>query len=125
VGGEALYEGTVPVMILKVPGIDLTAIGRIEPGPGEEAVVEQDPEQGLYRKLVIGAGTLVGAILLGSSQHVAAVTTAIREKADVSRYLPALRSGDWAVLEALALPPGWSAVCLLNKQIAYLSGHGG
>jgi NAD(P)H-nitrite reductase large subunit len=102
VGGEALYEGTVPVMILKVPGIDLTTIGRIEPGPGEEAVVEQDPEQGLYRKLVFDGSRVVGAIVLGSSQHVAAATSAIRGKADVSRYLAALRSGDWAVLEAVA-----------------------
>ena len=91
VGGERRYEGVVPVTILKVVGIELASIGRIHTEPGDEAIVHEGT--GRYRKLVIADGRLVGAILLGPGNDVAAVRTAITKGFDVTPVLGALRQG--------------------------------
>ena len=101
VGGERRYEGVVPVTILKVVGIELTSIGRFEPaGARDEAIVVEEGTR--YRKLVISEGRVVGAILLGYTQEVAAVRTAITRGFDVSAHLDALRAGRWDVLAGMS-----------------------
>ena len=64
--GSARYRGTVVQNRLKVAGVDLLCLGDTQPqgGPGEEHR-HADPERGVYRKLVVREGRLVGAILLG------------------------------------------------------------
>ena len=57
--------------------------------------------RGRYRKLVISGGRIVGAILLGHGNDVAAVRTAITRGFDVSNELDALRAGRWDVLAQL------------------------
>jgi NADPH-dependent 2,4-dienoyl-CoA reductase/sulfur reductase-like enzyme/ferredoxin len=100
VGGEKIYEPPVPVTILKVVGIELASLGRFEAaGPHEEAIALEDA--GRYRKLVISGGRIVGAILLGHGNDVAAVRTAITRGFDVSNELGALRAGRWDVLAQL------------------------
>jgi NAD(P)H-nitrite reductase large subunit len=94
VGGDRVYEGVIPVTILKVVGIELASIGRIHAEPGDEAIVHEDAAAGRYRKLLIGAdGKLAGAILLGPGNDVAAVRTAITRGFDVTPELPRLRQG--------------------------------
>src|SRR4051812_22053504 len=92
-GGEGTYEGIVPVTILKVVGIELASIGRIHAEPGDEAIVHEDAAGGRYRKLLIANGKLVGAILLGPGNDVAAVRTAITRGLDVTPELGGLRQG--------------------------------
>lgn len=101
-GGDKSYEGYVPVTVLKVVGIELTSIGRIEPEAGDEAIVLEDPDEDRYRKLVVEGDRLVGAILLGYSQEASLVATAVKRGLDVGPLLPALRAGDWSALEAVA-----------------------
>ena len=62
--------------------------------------LEEDEGQ-RYRKLVISDGRIVGAILLGYSQEVAPVRTAITRELDISSGLEDLRTGDWGVLGEL------------------------
>jgi nitrite reductase (NADH) large subunit len=100
VGGSKTYEGVVPVTILKVVGIELASIGRFEPQSAHDEVIVLE-EDGRYRKLLISEGRIVGAILLGYSQEVALVRTAINARLDVSRRLDALRAGRWEVLDAV------------------------
>jgi nitrite reductase (NADH) large subunit len=103
VGGSRRYEGVVPVTILKVVGIELTSIGRFEPaGPEEEVIALEEAGGTKYRKLVISEGVIVGAILLGYTQEVAAVRTAITRGFDVRAHLDALRAGRWDVLTGLS-----------------------
>jgi nitrite reductase (NADH) large subunit len=83
--GSARYEGTVPSTTLKVVGLDLTSIGVIS---GEEAGFEElrraEPAKGIYEKLVLQDGRVVGAILLGSRSRVPAVSKLVAEGIDVS-----------------------------------------
>ena len=98
-GGERVYEGSVPVTLLKVVGVELASIGRFEASSPDESVLAlEDPAEQRYRKLVIAGGAIVGAILLGYPRDVAAVTAAIKERRDVTRHIEALQAGNWDVL---------------------------
>jgi nitrite reductase (NADH) large subunit len=102
VGGSKAYEGVVPVTILKVVGVELASIGRFErESPDEEVIALEEDDGRRYRKLVLSSGRIVGAILLGYSQEVALVRTAINDQLDVSRRLDELRAGRWEALSSL------------------------
>jgi nitrite reductase (NADH) large subunit len=99
-GGERRYEGTVPVTMLKVLGVDLLSVGRFEGGEGEEVVALEDSQEHSYRKLVIAEGRVVGAILIARQGDAPLVTEAVKEGRDVSGVLEELRRGEWGVLRA-------------------------
>jgi nitrite reductase (NADH) large subunit len=101
-GGDKAYSPPVPVTILKVVGIELASLGRFEAAAHEESIVFEDPAAGRYRKLVIADGRIVGAILLGHGNDVAAVRTAITRSFDVTARIDALRAGRWDVLTQLS-----------------------
>ncbi|MET0768805.1 MAG: FAD-dependent oxidoreductase, partial [Solirubrobacteraceae bacterium] len=100
-GGDKAYVGSIPFTMLKVVGVELTSIGRFEEQAGDQVVAIEEPG-GRYRKLVIEDGRIVGAILLGYSQEVAAVRTAINRGFHVAGVMDSLRAGNWDVLAALS-----------------------
>ena len=60
------YAGTAPSTTLKVAGLFVMSVGEVHPeGRGHEVIVRSVPEQGLYKKLVLKEGRLVGAIWMG------------------------------------------------------------
>jgi nitrite reductase (NADH) large subunit len=85
--GSATYGGTVPSTTLKVVGLDLTSIGLIS---GEEEGLEEvrkaDLGRGIYEKLVLQNGRIVGAIALGTRERVPAIARLIKEGTDVSAH---------------------------------------
>jgi len=102
--GSMNYSGTVPSTTLKVVGADLTSIGMINPPEqGFQELRKSDLIAGVYQKLVLEDGRIVGAILLGASEKVPAVSRLIREHTDVSDYAEELLDN------ASALPDGRSA----------------
>lgn len=96
---SATYQGTVPFTTLKVTGIDLTSVGVIMPEEGREAEYQElrrtDGAQGLYRKLVLKDGRIVGAILLGDKARVGPVTQLINRSVDVSAHVERLLDDDF------------------------------
>ncbi len=85
--GSATYNGTVRSNTLQVAGIDLTSIGEISPPPnatGYETVVQREPADGTYFKVVIKDNMIVGAIILGSRQVALRVRQLINNRTDVS-----------------------------------------
>ncbi len=71
---NAAYQGSRLATTLKVMGVDLTAMGEVNPtGPDCEVVSHLDPTAGVYRKLVVRDGKLAGAILLGASDPTGAL----------------------------------------------------
>jgi nitrite reductase (NADH) large subunit len=101
-GGSATYSGTVPSTTLKIVGIDLTSLGEATATDDEFAVLRQvDLAAGLYRRLTLRDGRIVGAILLGDTQSVQPVKQLISTGRDVSAYSEQLLEQEFD-LKALA-----------------------
>jgi nitrite reductase (NADH) large subunit len=79
-GSDARYAGSVLATNLKVSGVNVFSAGDFLGRAGAEEIVLSDPGLGVYKKLVIAAGRLVGAVLFGDT-------------ADGLWYLDLIRSG--------------------------------
>ena len=80
-GENATYPGSVLAANLKVSGVNVFSAGDfLAATVGADEIVLSDPGIGVYKKLVIAAGRLIGAVLFGDT-------------ADGSWYLDLIRSG--------------------------------
>ncbi len=89
------YQGTIPSNVLQVVGIDCASIGIVHPPEGEGYQELRKSRAGVYKKLVLKDGRLVGAILLGDRKDVAPISRLIQRGADVSRYTERLLDDDF------------------------------
>ena len=64
-GRPAAYHGSVVATNLKVSGVSVFSAGDFMGADGSEAIVLNDIRHGTYKKLVISAGRLTGAVLVG------------------------------------------------------------
>ena len=85
--GSAAYSGTVPATTLKIAGVDLTCLGQAT-AAGDEFVIlrNANPASGLYRRITLRGGKIVGAILLGDTRDVRALKQLIATGKDVSAH---------------------------------------
>jgi nitrite reductase (NADH) large subunit len=69
-GQDRAYGGTVASNTLKVAGLYVTSAGEIDAAgdQGYESLVRSDPAAGLYKKIVLQDGRLVGAIWMGTKK---------------------------------------------------------
>jgi nitrite reductase (NADH) large subunit len=102
--GIGRYQGSVPATRLKVTGIEVFSAGDFTGGPGTEAVALHDPEAGVYRKVVLKADRVVGAVLYGDAEGATWLSDLIAAKVDVSRIRDALAFGP-EVAGRLVPPP--------------------
>lgn len=80
-GGDRTYVPAPPITMLKVVGVELASIGRIEAEPDDEVIVHE--AQGTYRKLLLTENRIVGAILLGPGNDVPSIRAAITQGREV------------------------------------------
>jgi len=119
-GGDSRYTGSRVVTRLKAGGIDLAAMGSLEPA-GAEVLSFADPARGTYAKLVVRQDRLAGAVLLGDNPAVGTVVQLFDRAAPVPadrRTLLLGRSlggGPAAVAESPALMPDRALVCRCNS----------
>ncbi|HSI32944.1 MAG: nitrite reductase large subunit NirB [Phycisphaerae bacterium] len=59
------YHGSLLATKLKVMGVNVASMGERDEKPGDEAVKYEDVAGGVYKKLIVREGRLVGAILVG------------------------------------------------------------
>jgi assimilatory nitrate reductase electron transfer subunit len=99
-GDETAYHLVTPPTRLKVPGIDLLAMGAVDmPHDGDShAVVVSELGARRYRKLILRDGRLTGAIVLGSPELFDAVTQAVEARLELGSDLDALEHGNWEAL---------------------------
>ena len=85
--GSVTYHGTIPSNTLKIVSIDLTCLGEAT-AAGDEFVIlrKVDAAGGVYRRLTLRDGKIVGAILLRDTQSVRPVKQLIVSGRDVSGY---------------------------------------
>ena len=100
--GTVSYTGTVPSTTLKIVGIDLTCLGEsTAEGEPYQVVRHVDPERGVYKKLALRDGQIVGAILLGDLADVRPVQQLIASHRNVAVFGERLLDGRFD-LKALA-----------------------
>jgi nitrite reductase (NADH) large subunit len=63
--GHRRYVQQATATKLKVTGVDLYSAGDFIGGEGSEDLVLRDPRRGIYKRLVLQDGRLVGAVLYG------------------------------------------------------------
>jgi nitrite reductase (NADH) large subunit len=84
-GREKKYDGTIPSNQLKISDLPLLSTGAIAPeGPDFEEFRRSRPEDGLYKKIVLRDGVLVGAIWMGTKKGAAEIAKAVAERRDVA-----------------------------------------
>lgn len=90
-GQEKEYFGTIPSNTLKVMGVHLTSIGVVNPeGNDFDELRKEIREEGIYKKVVLQNGVIVGAIWMGTKEGVNDITRLIAQKIDVSEWKEAL-----------------------------------
>jgi len=84
---SATYHDIVPSTTLKVTGIEVTSIGEVNPEtPGAVEIRSVRPQEGVYDKLVLRDGKVVGAIMVGSRANLRAVNLLMSRGTDVSAH---------------------------------------
>ena len=92
--GFARYQGSVTSTKLKVTGIDLFSAGEFMGGEGTETIPLSDPIGGVYKKLVIKDGVLVGPCLYGDTADGGWYFRQIRENHNVAQIRDHLMFGE-------------------------------
>ena len=77
-GQDAAYAGTHLATSLKISGLPVFSAGLVDTPADAEAVTLFDPGAGLYRKLLLRDGRLVGAVFVGDIAEQAACKALIR-----------------------------------------------
>ncbi len=90
---DAVYVPSSPVTRLKASGIDLAAMGSLQPDAACEDVSFADPARGTYARLVIRDDRLTGAVMLGDNPSVGQVIQLFDRKGLVPRDRRALLLG--------------------------------
>ena len=94
--GKRVYGGTIPSMTLKVAGISLTSMGLVNPeGAQYEEIRRIDKHEGIYKKIVLDQGKIVGAILLGDRKGTSTLAKLMQQQTDVSNYKNDLLQGNF------------------------------
>jgi len=74
---QARYRGSRLYTRLKVAGVDVASMGRAEPELESDEVIQVvETRRGSYRKLIVRAGQLVGALLVGNTGAAASLVQA-------------------------------------------------
>ncbi len=95
-GKKEKYEGTVPSNSLKVAGLDLTSVGLVNPEEGtSEEFRKEKKEEGIYKKIVIQKGVVVGAIWMGTKKGVNEISRIISQKINIEKHKISLLEDDF------------------------------
>nr|WP_209982191.1 nitrite reductase large subunit NirB [Azospirillum picis] len=78
------YAGSVTSTKLKVTGVDVFSAGDFSGGEGTEDIVFRDAARGVYKRLVLKDGKLLGAVLYGDTKDGAWYFSLLKDGADVS-----------------------------------------
>lgn len=120
-GEEAHYVPREVSTKLKVTGCDLFSAGDFADGEGREDIVFRDPGRGVYKRLVIEGGKLVGAVMYGDTGdgghffNLIKDAATIEDERDTLIFGPAFAGGGTAdPLAAVAALPDDAEICGCN-----------
>ncbi|WP_284640721.1 nitrite reductase large subunit NirB [Paenibacillus silviterrae] len=78
------YQGSVVSTKLKVSGVNVFSAGQFVDAPGTKAFRVQDDFDGVYKKIVVQNGKLIGAVLFGDTSDGSKLFSMIRNGEDIS-----------------------------------------
>ncbi|ALS24137.1 nitrite reductase large subunit NirB [Paenibacillus naphthalenovorans] len=78
------YRGSVTSTKLKVSGVDVFSGGQYNEEPGTRAIRIQDEIDGIYKKILIRDGRVVGAVMFGDTSDSSRIFQLIRTGEDIS-----------------------------------------
>ena len=117
------YLGSVTSTKLKVSGIDLFSAGDFSGGDACEDIVMRDASRGIYKRLVVKEGKLVGAVLYGDTADGNWYFDLLKKEEDISEIREALIFGQaFASGGALVDPNAAVAVLSDNAEICGCNG---
>ncbi|MCF7756498.1 nitrite reductase large subunit NirB [Paenibacillus xylanexedens] len=108
------YKGSIPYSQLKVSGVDVFSAGEISGEGMQTAIQHLDGIQGTYKKVLMQAGKVRGAILFGDTTEGPALLGLVQRGADVAELAPREGAPDPAEMAAAALP-AQENVCACNN----------
>ncbi len=115
-GSPSGYTGSVTATKLKVSGIDLFSAGDFSGGEGAEDIVMRDAARGLYKRVVVKADKLVGAVLYGDTADGNWYFDLLKKGEDVSSIREGLIFGQAFALGGGALADPNAAVAALSDD---------
>ena len=83
-GKAAAYHGSVVATNLKVSGVNVFSAGDFLGADGSEAILLSDIRRGIYKKLVLADGRLIGAVLIGDTSDALWYLDMIRNRKPVA-----------------------------------------
>jgi nitrite reductase (NADH) large subunit len=93
---QTIYKGTIPSNTLDIVGIDLTSMGTVNPEDNQyEEIKRIDEEKGIYKKLVLDQGKIVGAIILGDKKGVTKIKRLMNQQTDVTKHKDSILEDDF------------------------------
>jgi nitrite reductase (NADH) large subunit len=101
------YTGSVTAAKLKVAGVDVVSMGNfLADGAACEEIVYSDPAAGLYQKVVLQGGRVVGGIFLGETAPSSRIFQILQSGEDVTLQRKVLLRGDGGAptTSVMALP---------------------
>lgn len=115
------YRGSVTSTKLKVAGLDVFSAGDFSGGDGCEDIVLRDASRGIYKRVVVKEGKVVGAVLYGDTSDGNWYFDLLRKGEDVSEIRDSLilgqafaSGGAGDPLAAVAALPDDAEVCGCN-----------
>jgi nitrite reductase (NADH) large subunit len=114
---DAAYHGSKVATKLKVMGVDLASMGRVEAqDERDEVVLYSEPKRGIYQKLVVRDDRLIGAILLGETSKAAYLQQAFERNTPLPHERAALLFdiGGAAKQDSIVEMPDDTQICNCN-----------
>jgi len=95
-GQKKKYEGTIPSNTLKVVGLSVTSIGLVNPEEGKcEEFRKEIRQEGIYKKIVVQEGTIIGAIWMGTKKGIDHINRAISQRKNIEKWKDSILEDDF------------------------------
>jgi nitrite reductase (NADH) large subunit len=95
-GQREKYEGTIPWNTLKVAGLYVTSVGLIEPeSDSQKEIGVEKREEGVYKKIIIDKGIIVGAVWIGTKEGIDSISRAVTQRKNIDKWKDSILEDDF------------------------------
>ncbi|KKK37419.1 nitrite reductase [Mesobacillus campisalis] len=107
------YQGSILSTQLKVSGVDVFSVGKINEDANTKVYKMHDDWNGVYKKIMIENGKMTGAVLFGDTKDGSRLLNFIKKEADIEEYLDTAGS-ETTQVSLVADMPNEELICGCN-----------